>query len=183
MYTPFPPTCKNRASTYRLPTAKSCTFPCNYLRTILKIKNRSIPKDTPMVRVARLELTTPWPPVKCATNCATPGFQFAALEVSLVIIACSNINCNTFFHFFQNFLLRQISESLLTNPIWICYHTISVQEDNLPLWRDVRVVEGTGLENRRRASVRGFESHSLRHAFTIAYESAEVPKRPKGLPC
>ena len=33
------------------------------------------------------------------------------------------------------------------------------------LWRDVRAVEGTGLENRRRESVRGFESHSLRHNF------------------
>ena len=30
-------------------------------------------------------------------------------------------------------------------------------------WRDVRAVEGTGLENRRRASVRGFESLLLRH--------------------
>ena len=32
-------------------------------------------------------------------------------------------------------------------------------------WRDVRAVEGTGLENRRRESVRGFESHSLRQNF------------------
>ena len=36
---------------------------------------------TPMVRVARLELTTPWPPVKCATNCATPGY-FVRCRVS-----------------------------------------------------------------------------------------------------
>ena len=31
------------------------------------------------------------------------------------------------------------------------------------IWRDGRVVEGSGLENRRYASIRGFESHSLRH--------------------
>ena len=30
------------------------------------------------------------------------------------------------------------------------------------IWRDGRVVEGSGLENRRYASIRGFESHSLR---------------------
>ena len=29
--------------------------------------------------------------------------------------------------------------------------------------RDGRAVEGTGLENRRCESIRGFESHSLRH--------------------
>ena len=47
-----------------------------------------------------------------------------------------------------------------------------------PWWRDVRAVEGTGLENRRRASVRGFESHSLRHIFNqwISY----LQKYPRG---
>ena len=44
----------------------------------------------------------------------------------------------------------------------ICYDTMRVQETAPSEWRDVRVVEGTGLENRRRASARGFESHSLR---------------------
>ena len=33
--------------------------------------------------------------------------------------------------------------------------------------RDVRAVEGTGLENRRGASLRGFESHSLRQLHMI----------------
>ena len=45
--------------------------------------------------------------------------------------------------------------------------------------RDGRAVEGTGLENRRCESIRGFESHSLRQKT----EYAEVPKWPKGLPC
>ena len=30
-------------------------------------------------------------------------------------------------------------------------------------WRGGRVVEGTGLENQRRETYRGFESHPLRH--------------------
>ena len=46
--------------------------------------------------------------------------------------------------------------------------------------RDGRAVEGTGLENRRCESIRGFESHSLRQ--TALYGFAEVPKWPKGLP-
>ena len=36
--------------------------------------------------------------------------------------------------------------------------------------RDGRAVEGTGLENRRRASVRGFESHALRQRKTQSYQ-------------
>ena len=56
-----------------------------------------------------------------------------------------------------------------------------IQETAPSEWRDVRVVEGTGLENRRRASARGFESHSLRQILNQEY--AEVPKWPKGLPC
>ena len=46
--------------------------------------------------------------------------------------------------------------------------------------RDGRAVEGTGLENRRCESIRGFESHSLRQKINMY---AEVPKWPKGLPC
>ena len=50
--------------------------------------------------------------------------------------------------------------------------------------RDGRAVEGTGLENRRCESIRGFESHSLRQLTTeFFHRPAEVPKRPKGLPC
>ena len=48
--------------------------------------------------------------------------------------------------------------------------------------RDGRAVEGTGLENRRCESIRGFESHSLRQ-LKKHHRPAEVPKRPKGLPC
>ena len=71
----------------------------------------------------------------------------------------------------------------MTNPLRICYYTKSVrEEDNLPLWRDVRVVEGTGLENRRRASVRGFESHSLRHFFLISYDLQKYPRGRRGSP-
>ena len=36
-------------------------------------KNRSIPKDTPMVRVAGVEPTASWTRTMRATNCATPG--------------------------------------------------------------------------------------------------------------
>ena len=35
-------------------------------------------------------------------------------------------------------------------------------------WRGDRVVEGTGLENRRSESYRGFESHPLRHNGRLA---------------
>ena len=53
-------------------------------------------------------------------------------------------------------------------------------EDRLPLvWRDVRVVEGTGLENRRGASLRGFESHSLRH---FLYCLRKYPRGRRGSP-
>ncbi len=38
--------------------------------------------------------------------------------------------------------------------------------DRLALGRDGRVVEGTGLENRRFERDRGFESLSLRHNIT-----------------
>ena len=49
------------------------------------------------------------------------------------------------------------------------------------LWRDVRAVEGTGLENRRRANVRGFESHSLRHVFiSVEWKFEYVQKYPRG---
>ena len=45
--------------------------------------------------------------------------------------------------------------------------------------RDGRAVEGTGLENRRCESIRGFESHSLRQLY---HRPAEVPKWPKAPP-
>ncbi len=41
-------------------------------------------------------------------------------------------------------------------------HQVFESADADSEWRDVRVVEGTGLENRRCESIRGFESHSLR---------------------
>ena len=66
----------------------------------------------------------------------------------------------------------------------LIYCKCSEVRTEAPRWRDVRVVEGTGLENRRRASVRGFESHSLRQPKdTRNLTDAEVPKRPKALPC
>ena len=49
-------------------------------------------------------------------------------------------------------------------------------------WRDVRAVEGTGLENRRRASVRGFESHSLRHFFKFICYLQKYPRGRRGSP-
>ena len=47
-----------------------------------------------MVRVARLELTASWPPVKRATNCATPGWC-VLLNVSLDRIAHQSGKCKS----------------------------------------------------------------------------------------
>ena len=64
---------------------------------------------------------------------------------------------------------------VLTNGTRIWYHTSSVRDgDAFLLWRDVRAVEGTGLENRRGASLRGFESHSLRQLYM------DLQKYPRG---
>ena len=62
---------------------------------------------------------------------------------------------------------------LLTKYPRIWYHIQVPGGADSPasLWRDVRAVEGTGLENRRRASVRGFESHSLRQLSPDYFES------------
>ena len=51
--------------------------------------------------------------------------------------------------------------------------------------RDVRAVEGTGLENRRGASLRGFESHSLRqlHIDLRKYPSGRRGSPAKGVDC
>ena len=48
--------------------------------------------------------------------------------------------------------------------------------------RDVRAVEGTGLENRRGASLRGFESHSLRHFFINTIDLRKYPRGRRGSP-
>ena len=65
---------------------------------------------------------------------------------------------------------------LLTKYPRIWYHIQVPGGADSPasLWRDVRAVEGTGLENRRRASVRGFESHSLRQFYI------DLRKYPRG---
>ena len=64
---------------------------------------------------------------------------------------------------------------LLTKYPRIWYHIQVPGGADSPasLWRDVRAVEGTGLENRRRASVRGFESHSLRHNYMMTCGSTQ----------
>ena len=53
------------------------------------------------------------------------------------------------------------------------------------IWRDVRAVEGTGLENRRGASLRGFESHSLRQLYIDLrkYPSGRRGSPAKGVDC
>ena len=50
--------------------------------------------------------------------------------------------------------------------------------------RDGRAVEGTGLENRRCESIRGFESHSLRHIFfkCILYLACRSTQVAEGAP-
>ena len=48
--------------------------------------------------------------------------------------------------------------------------------------RDGRAVEGTGLENRRCESIRGFESHSLRHAFIKNMDLQKYPRGRRGSP-
>lgn len=47
-------------------------------------------------------------------------------------------------------------------------------------WRDGRVVEGGGLENRCGATHRGFESLSLRHKI---YSIGEMAEWPNAHPC
>ena len=77
------------------------------------------------------------------------------------------------------------SKTLLTNVRHMWYHITSVQETDSPaVWRDVRVVEGTGLENRRCGSIRGFESHSLRHIFfkCILYLACRSTQVAEGAP-
>ena len=69
---------------------------------------------------------------------------------------------------------------LLTKYPRIWYH-IQVPggaDSPVSLWRDVRAVEGTGLETRRRASVRGFESHSLRQFILICGSTQEAEGAP-----
>ena len=48
--------------------------------------------------------------------------------------------------------------------------------------RDGRAVEGTGLENRRCESIRGFESHSLRHFFINTIDLRKYPRGRRGSP-
>ena len=75
---------------------------------------------------------------------------------------------------------------VLTNGTRIWYHTSSVRDgDAFLLWRDVRAVEGTGLENRRCESVRGFESHSLRHfnMYLQKYPRGRRGSPAKGVGC
>ena len=47
--------------------------------------------------------------------------------------------------------------------------------------RDGRAVEGTGLENRRCESIRGFESHSLRQLY-VAIDLRKYPRGRRGSP-
>ena len=47
--------------------------------------------------------------------------------------------------------------------------------------RDGRAVEGTGLENRRCESIRGFESHSLRH-LNFSIDLRKYPRGRRGSP-
>ena len=51
-------------------------------------------------------------------------------------------------------------------------------------WRDVRVVEGSSFENCRGASLRGFESLSLRNNYRLSNEFlGEVREWPNRAPC
>jgi hypothetical protein len=52
---------------------------------------------------------------------------------------------------------------------------------DLPIWRDGRVDEGGGLENRCGATHRGFESLSLRQQMESPF--GEVPERLNGGAC
>ena len=59
-------------------------------------------------------------------------------------------------------------------------HQVFESADADSEWRDVRVVEGTGLENRRCESIRGFESHSLRQIFLrIEFNTLTEPRLEK----
>ena len=62
------------------------------------------------------------------------------------------------------------------------YKSARVMDTPATQWRDVRAVEGTGLENRRGASLRGFESHSLRHFFINTIDLRKYPRGRRGSP-
>ena len=78
---------------------------------------------------------------------------------------------------------RRFLKNLLTSTVPLWYHNQALTAA-LPvdIRRDVRVVEGTGLENRRCASIRGFESHSLRHLFSYVFYLRKYPRGRRGSP-
>ena len=134
-----------------------------------------------LVRVARLELTTPWPPVKCATNCATPGFYFVLCDSACLEYHSLYGNASPFFKFLKKFLLRWAQK--------FCWQTAAVYGiifKCLRFKRPCRLMERcpSGWRNRswkpatwKRPWVR------IPLSPPILSWSAEVPKRPKGLPC
>ena len=84
---------------------------------------------------------------------------------------------------FLKFFLKRIRRKLVDKAS-SCMVSCQKCSDGgqLSPWRDVRAVEGTGLENRRRASVRGFESHSLRHFFKFICHLQKYPRGRRGSP-
>ena len=64
----------------------------------------------------------------------------------------------------------------------VLYKSAREKDTPAPPWRDVRAVEGTGLENRRSVSFRGFESHSLRHNNYIFFVLCGSTQEAEGAP-
>ena len=74
----------------------------------------------------------------------------------------------------------QLTSALVYGKVYFTFR----RNVGIQTWRGGRAVEGTGLENRRSASFRGFESHPLRHAQSkkksVSSNPFDLQKYPRG---
>ena len=74
----------------------------------------------------------------------------------------------------------QLTSALVYGKVYFAFR----RNVGIQTWRGGRAVEGTGLENRRSASFRGFESHPLRHAQSkkksVSSNPFDLQKYPRG---
>ena len=74
----------------------------------------------------------------------------------------------------------QLTSALVYGKVYFAFR----RNVGIQTWRGGRAVEGTGLENRRSASFRGFESHPLRPAQSkkksVSSNPFDLQKYPRG---